>query len=103
MILVKIHGMDPSTELIRQAAEQYPFDSQAVLYLGQYHGYRDAPNPVTKEVIDARDSIVAELEDQYPVTIETYTAEEQEQILAERYTDRETGDVQWPDWYTPLE
>jgi hypothetical protein len=102
MILLKIHGIEVTSELIRQAAQGYPFDSEAVLYLGQYHGYRDAPNPTTQDVIDQRDAIVSDLESEYPVTIETYTAEEQEQILKGRYTDPETGAVNWPDWYTPI-
>jgi hypothetical protein len=102
MILLRIRGMDVDTKLIRDAAEDYPFDSQAVLYLGDYHGYRDAPNPVSQDVIDQRDRIVSELENAYPVVIETFTAQEQQAILRERYTDRETGEVTWPDWYTPI-
>jgi len=102
MILLKIKGMDVDSVLIREVAKDYPFDSQSVLYLGQYHGYRDAPNPTTQEIIDQRDAIVSDLEAAYPVTIETFTAEEQEQILKERYTHPDTGEVDWPDWYTPI-
>jgi hypothetical protein len=102
MLLFRIRGMDVDSELIREAAADYPFDAQAVLYLGQYHGYRDAPNPVSQDVIDQRDQIVADLEAAYPVVIETFTAAEQEAILRDRHTDPETGEVTWPEWYTPL-
>ena len=102
MILLRIRGIDVDSELIRDAAADYPFESEAVLYLGQYHGYRDAPNTTTQDMIDQRDAIVSDLEAEYPVTIETFTAEEQEQILKERYTNSNTGEVNWPDWYTPI-
>jgi len=102
MILLKIYGVDVDSQLIRDAAADYPFDSESVLYLGQYHGYRDAPNPTTQDVIDQRDAIVSDLEAEYPVTIETFTAQQQEQIIKERYTDPQTGDVNLPDWYTPI-
>lgn len=102
MILMQIRGIQVDSQLIRNAANDYPFNSESVLYLGQYHGYRDAPNPTTQDVIDQRDKIVSDLEVEYPVTIKTFTAEEQEQILKDRYTDSETGDVNWPDWYSPI-
>jgi len=57
---------------------------------------------VSQDVIDQRDQIVADLEAAYPVVIETFTATEQEAILRDRYTDPETGEVTWPEWYTPL-
>jgi hypothetical protein len=99
MILLQINGMDVNSELIRDAASEYPFDAQAVLYLPPFHGYRDAPNPTTQKIRDARDRIVAQLEQDYPVTIETFTAEEQDAIMRERFTNPETGEVNLPDWY----
>jgi len=102
MILLKIRGMDVDSQLIRDAAADYPFSSESVLYLGKYHGYRDAPNPTTQSVMDQRDQIVADLEAEYPVSIETFTAQEQEAILRDRFTDPDTGEVVWPEWYTPL-
>jgi hypothetical protein len=99
MILLKIRGMDVSSELIRQAAANHPFDSQAVLYLGDYHGYRDAPHPETQDVKDERDQIVSDLEANYPVSIDTFTAQEQHNIMVDRYTNQD-GDTNLPDWYS---
>jgi len=99
MILIRVRGMDVTSEIVREAAKSRSFDSTSIVYMGDYIAYRDAPNPTTQTVKDMRDSIISDLELSYPVTIETFTATEQHDIMVDYHTDR-NGDLHLPDWYS---
>jgi len=86
--------MSVDSKLIREAAQNYSFDSQSILYIGEYVGYKDAPNPQSKEVKRQRDEIISELEQEYPVTIEKFNTREQHEIMIDQFKE---GDL--PDWY----
>jgi hypothetical protein len=106
MILIRIIGMDPDSDTVRQAAESYGLNSDAIIHVGKYIGYRDAPNPTTDAVRAARDKIVSDIEADYPVTVETVSAAEQDRIIAARnyFPDAESGPTfAWPSWYEPAD
>ena len=84
MMLFKFPFGRPDSDTVREMAEGEDFDETSIVYIGQYIGYKDAPNLPDQAAQNARDAIADNFEREYGIPVEAISAEEQEEILEER-------------------